>query len=317
MPPELNVGVLGKMVFSSLKRPRPLLQLDGTPPARCAPSPERFGTSDAVAAIESGNWTRRHLLQACEDGLLLALLLADLGSVVPQLPSHEQPVYLARQQSLVSALVRVLNPCVAPGVLPAVLQLGKGRQLLARSLLTLPGPQRLALLSVLLGAAQLLATLPADERRLTQAVLQVCGSGVLPAVQALQGLNALARAFTSAQAFAAFVAEPLGAALLAALLASVRRGPMPPPEVWQPALTGLLGALLPSLAVLCAPGPDHPIWAALLHLMVLAAPGPEGTMLRGALVVPLTAARDRFGQGAELPVSLVQLFEKTGIPMSN
>ena len=309
VPAELSVGVLGKMVFSSLKRPRPLLQLDGTPPPRVAPEPERMGSSAAVCAVESGSWTRRDLLAVCEDGLLLALLLADLGAVVPQLPSHEQPMYLARQQALVAALVNLLNPCMASSVLAALLGLSKGRQLLARCLQTLPGPQRLALLCVLLGSAQ---ELPLEDARLPQAILQVCGSS-LTANEALQALQALAQAFSAAALFATFVGSKLGAALLAALLASVRRGPPPATAHWQPVFAGLLAALLPSLPLLCAPGADHPIWTALLHLLVLAGPSREGQVLRSALAPPLSEAYQRFGSSADLSVPLTQLLEKAGV----
>lgn len=311
VPPELNVGVLGKIVFSSLKRPRPLVQID-VPTSQAGP--ERLGSSPAVAALDSGTWQRRHLLEACEDGLLLALLLADLGSVVPQLPSHEQPVFLAQQQALVAALVQVLNACVGPSVLPSLLQISKGRQLLARSLQILPVAQRLATLMVLLRAVPLLLALPpsALAAHLAPVLLATCNSLATPS--ALDALHTFARVFPSAPAFADAMATPFGAAILASLLAALRRGAAPPAAQWEPILIGLLNSVVPSLpSILPGVNQDHPIFAAVLHLFVLGGQEKAQWMV-GSITAPLAMARDSFAaKKVDLPAPLAQLLVKVGL----
>jgi hypothetical protein len=258
--------------------------------------------------LENGPWNRLHLLSVCEDGILLTLQLADLASVVPQLPSEEQPFFLSKQQELVTSLVSLLNVVVGANVFTALLQLAKGRLLLGRCLQTLPLQQRHALLLVCLGAAEQLAALPADEKVLRTAVLQVCNHCMGdPGVGAI---HALAQAFASPEAFTAFVGTSLGAALMAALLGGLRRGPPIQPQVWEPVLRGLLDCLVPVLPQLCASPPEHPVYAMLLHLLWMSGPV-HGLLLSGAMRGPVGEAKSRFGD--DVPPNVVLLAEKLEI----
>jgi hypothetical protein len=293
-PPDMQAGTLGKLAFSTLKGPKPLVQL-GLPAPETGPA--RATSSRALALLEAGRGGTHALLSVLEDAQLLALQVADMASVLPQLPPAEQPYFLGKQQQLVGALVYILNVFVARRedgscLFGAVVRLAKGRQLLGRCLGALPLEQRSALLLFCVSQAPLLAALPDDSRTrgLHAALVRGCGAVAGPLALAL--LQAAGQAWTRQADFAAWAAGPFGAAVLAEALGALARA-RPPAGSWEGVVAGLLDALFPALPQLAAREPDHPAIALLAHLVLLLPP-PQLAAFAAAVRPVLADARVRY-----------------------
>ncbi len=290
-PPDMQAGTLGKLAFSTLKvrgragevlcsrqssdlfsckGPKPLVQLSLPAPET---GPARATASRALGLREAGSGGSHALLSALEDAQLLALQIADMASVLPQLPPAEQPYFLGKQQHLVGALVYILNVFVARRedgscLFGAVARLGKGRQLLARCLGALPLEQRSALLLFCLSQAPLLAALPDDARTRTLHAALVRGCGAVAGPLALALLQAAGQAWARQADFAAWAGAPFGAAALAELLRALLRA-RPPAGSWEGVVAGLFDALHPALPALAAADPEHPALGLLANLATL------------------------------------------------
>lgn len=306
--PDMQAGTLGKLAFSTLKGPKPLVQLGLVAPE---PGPHRCTSSRGIQLLEAGNRSNHAILSVIEDGHLLALEIADMASVLPQLPAAEQPYFLGKQQHLVGALVFILNVFVARRedgscLFGAVVQLSKGRQLIARCLASLPLEQRSALLLFCLSQASLLGELPADDRTrsLHAAIVRGCQSAV--GSLALSLLQAAGQAFVRQSDFAAWAASPFGSAVVGELMGSLIRAP-PPSGTWEGVVGGLFDALLPALPTLAAKDPEHRAIALLLHLSLLLPP-PQLAALASVTREPLTEAKAKYA--GRMTPALKQLLER-------
>jgi hypothetical protein len=311
--PDMQAGTLGKLAFSTLKGPKPLVHLGRPVPEA---GPHRCTSSAAIQKLEAGEVNAHLLLSVVEDGLLLVLQIADMASVLPQLPPAEQPFFLSKQQQLVGALVYILNVFVGrrSALFASLVRMSKGRLFLSRCLASLPLEQRSALLLFCLSQASLLISLPHDDprtRALSMALVRGCGSVV--GTTALSLLQAVGQAFVSQQDFHLFACSPWGAAVLAELLGAVLRS-RPPAGVWEPVVAGLFEALSPllqSMASVIARDEALPLIALVLHLSLLISK--QQNALLGSLVRPLLVgvrAKPTFSNAAP---QLKQLLEILGL----
>lgn len=251
---DMFVGVLGKIPFASLKSPKPLVVLEDVPHGQLNAT-----TSRAIQALERGVGTHKALLSVIEDGLVLALHLADMAAVVAQLPHSERAPFVTKQQQIVASIVFILNVFVLrrPGgsYFGQVVAVGKGRLLVARCLKVMPGDQKLALLLVCLAHAHTLtaSATAGEEDVLVQAISSECAT--LFVGPAVSGVVAVSQEFTRIELFTAFAVSPVGARLLGQLLHSVllalSEGQAGPPQ-WPAIFQGLMDAVLPVVPELAA-----------------------------------------------------------------
>lgn len=309
--PDMQAGTLGKLAFSTLKGPKPLVQLNQQTPE---PGPHRFTSSKAIQLLEAGQVNAHVMLSVLEDGLVLALQIGDMAGVLPQLPAQEQGYFLNKQQHLVGALVYILNVFVARRedgscLFPAMVKISKGRQLVVRCLSVLPLEQRSALLLFCLSQVQLLASLPADARTraLHTALARSCGTVVGSMTISL--LQAVGQAFSRQADFADWAASEFGASVLGELLGSLLRA-RPPPGTWEPVAAGLVDALMPGMAGLAALDPAHRAIQLLLNVSYVASP--QQVLIFTSLVRPVLAdARVRYAVKMTLPMK--QLLERLSL----
>lgn len=275
---DMFVGVLGKIPFASLKSPKPIVSLPGAHDGVLNPTGSR-----AIRALESGGAaaTRGALLSVVEDGLVLALHLADIGAIIPQLPHSERAYFLNKQQQIIASLVYILNVFVVRrpeggSLFTALLQVAKGRKLVVRCLACLPAEQKLALLLVCLSNVGAIAAHYVElEAALT---VECAGRSVASAVS---GLVALSQGFTQLSDFTAFVCSGLGASLLGGLLHSVRIGlehaPATAPAQWPAIFAGLFDSVTGVLPTLLTRNGEAE-WRFLLELATLAPPAQRTVM---------------------------------------
>lgn len=313
---DMFVGVLGKIAFSSIKCPKPILQLPGH-----QDSVLKATSSKSIRALESGSTDSHAFLSVVEDGLIVVLHLMDMASVVPQLPHSEQAYFVAKQQQIVANLVYVLNVFVARrpipegSFFPRLISLSKGRKLISRSLGALPVEQRMALLLVCLSHASLINDLPEDlsTRSLRYTIGQVCSSFPIIA-PAISGLMAVSQGFRQAAAFAQFCTSRFGALIVSNLLFCVRRAFENDPQVvvppqWAVVLNGLYDALASSFLRMLQVDPDHPSLSLLNHMYVLLSQ-PHRLLMRSLLRAPVVEMRDKLGNHATQPIlSLAELLK--------
>lgn len=312
--PDMQAGTLGKLVFSTLKGPKPLVQLGRPAPE---PGPHRCTSSAAIQKLEAGEMNEHLVLSVVEDGLLLLLHIADMASVLPQLPPAEQPFFLSKQQQLIGALVYILNVFVGrrTALFSALLRVSKGRLFLARCLGLLPLEQRSALLVFCLSHAPLLRALPQDDartRQLNMALVRGCGSVV--GTSALSLLQAVGAAHTAQADFHGFASSPWGAAVLAELLGALLRS-RPPAGSWEPVVAGLMEALaplLPAMASVVAREEALPLVTLIYHLSLLVSKQQLDVLV--LMVRPLLGGvRSRPGFGQSSAPQLKLLLEKLGL----
>ncbi len=311
--PDMQTGTLGKLAFSTLKGPKPLVHLGRPVPEA---GPHRCTSSAAIQKLEAGEINAHLLLSVVEDGLLLLLQIADMAGVLPQLPPAEQPFFLSKQQQLVGALVYILNVFVGrrSSLFPSLVRMSKGRLFLSRCLSSLPLEQRSALLAFCLSQAPLLAALPQDDlrtRQLSLALVRGCGGVV--GTSALSLLQSVGAAFAVQQEFHSFACSPWGAAVLAELLGAVLRS-RPPAGVWEPVIAGLFEALAPlflAMASVIAREDALPLVTLLFHLSLLASQQQLSVLV--SLIRPLlSTVRSRPGFNNSAP-QLKLLLEKIGL----
>jgi hypothetical protein len=89
--PDMQAGTLGKLAFSTLKGPKPLVHLGRPAPEA---GPHRCTSSAALQKLERGELNVHLVLSVVEDALLLVLQIADMASVLPQLPAAEQVFFV-------------------------------------------------------------------------------------------------------------------------------------------------------------------------------------------------------------------------------
>ncbi len=283
---DMFVGVLGKIPFASLKSPKPMVSLPGTHDGVLNPTGSR-----AIRALESGGAaaSRAALLSVVEDGLVLALHLADISAIIPQLPPSERAYYLSKQQQIIASLVYILNVFVVRrpeggSLFTALLQIAKGRKLVVRCLACLPAEQKLALLLVCLSNVSAIA---AHYVELERALTVECTSRSVGS--AVSGLVALSQGFTQLSDFTDFVCSTLGANLLGGLLHSVRVGlehaPNTAPSQWPAIFSGLFDSVTGVLSVLLASSGEAE-WRFLLELATLASPAQRAVIASAVRAAP-------------------------------
>ena len=298
---DMFVGVLGKIPFSSIKAPRPIVQLQGRKDGVLNAT-----ASVAIQALEQGNPNKHAFLSVIEDGLLLVIHLSDMSSITPQLPAAEQPYFFMKQQHIIAKLVYILNVLVVKkesqdtSYFGEVLSFSKGRRFIGQCLGVLPLEQRMALLLVCLSNSALFCTFPEDDQRtrsLYAAVGKACSSLMIgPAVGALV---AMSQGFKEMDSFASFVCSRYGAMVTACLLGCARKSLENDPHVtipsqWPSVINGLFEALSKSFVTMTTCEETHPSWTVLWHMCVLVSP-PQKLILKGLLKQPMQQAEKRLG----------------------